>query len=126
MRNSAVIGLPSIALVLLGVLHCLATVLPGQASSPNGALRDSEELRRLRDQDQADRAPAAIDWSVVGPRDRVRSRRVKELFAGNGLHTANDYYHAAMILQPGEAPEDFLLAAEFSDVAMWQRCFELR
>ena len=74
--------------------------------------------RRLRDQDQADRAPAAIDWSVVGPRDRVRSRRVKELFAGNGLHTANDYYHAAMILQHGEAPEDFLLAHEFCVVAM--------
>ena len=88
MRNAAIIGLPSIALVLWGaVLHCPATVLPGQASSPSGALSDSEELRRLRDQDQADRAPAAIDRSVVGPRDRVRSRRVKELFAGNGRHT---------------------------------------
>src|SRR5439155_26203344 len=98
--------------------HCLASVVSGRPFSPNSALSASKELRCFPDQDQADRAPAASDWSVVGPRDRVRSRRVKELFAGNGLHTANDYYHAAMILQHGEAPEDFLLAHEFCVVAM--------
>ena len=119
MRNSAAIGLSSIVLVVWGtVLHDPARVLAGQAASPDPALRDSEELRRLRDQDQADRAPAAIDWSVVGPRDRVRLMRVKELFAANRLHTANDFYHAAMVLQHGEAPEDFLLAHEFCVVAM--------
>jgi hypothetical protein len=43
---------------------------------------------------------------------------VKELLAADGLHTANDYYRAALILQHGEAPEDFLLAHEFCVVAM--------
>jgi hypothetical protein len=43
---------------------------------------------------------------------------VKDLYARDGLHTANDYYHAAMILQHGEARDDFLLAHEFCVVAI--------
>ena len=58
------------------------------------------------------RAEAKIRATVVAPRDRARQSRVKVLFAANGLTTANDYYHAAMILQHGDAPEDFLLAHE--------------
>jgi len=84
----------------------------------NPAPRDSEELKRLHHEDQADRAPATIDWKLVGPRDRVRLNRVRELFAADRLRTANDYYHAAMILQHGETPEDFLLAHELCVAAM--------
>ena len=89
----------------------------GQSSS----LQDNEELRQLYVDDQADRSPAdarAIDWSVVGARDRARQSRVKALFSQGGLQTADDYYHAAMILQHGDAPEDFLLAHEFCVVAI--------
>jgi hypothetical protein len=49
-----------------------------QASQP----RDLDELARLYDEDQGDRQPPGgkpIDWSVVGPRDRRREARVKEL-----------------------------------------------
>ena len=55
---------------------------------------------------------------MVGPRDRARLKRVKEIFAANGVRTANDYYHSAMILQHGDDPEDFLLAHEFCVVAI--------
>lgn len=119
MRNRGAIIGAVIVLVLSGtILNQPATALPWQASSPDTALRDSEELRRLRDQDQSDRAPKVIDWSVVTPRDRARLRRVKELFAADSLHTANDYIRSALILQHGEAPDDFLLAHEFCVVAM--------
>jgi hypothetical protein len=79
---------------------------------------DSAELRRLRDEDQADRAPKSIDWTVVGPRDRTRLARVKELYLAGGMQTANDYYNGALVLQHGEAAEDFLLAHEFCVAAM--------
>lgn len=95
-----------------------------QDATPFGTFsagQDNEELRQLYEEDQADRSPAeatAINWAVVAPRDRARRSRVEALFAANGLITATDYYHAAMILQHGDAPEDFLLAHELSVVAI--------
>jgi hypothetical protein len=98
------------------------TVSPAQAQAPaKQILKDNEELVRLYREDQADRAPASakdIDWSVVGPRDKARLSRVKELYLQNNLHTGADYYRAAMILQHGDTPEDFLLAHEFCVVAI--------
>jgi hypothetical protein len=97
------------------ILWAVAAGFSSDAASPQG---DNKELKRLHDEDQADRAPETIDWSVVAPRDQERLKRVKELFASNGLHTATDYYHAALILQHGQIPEDFLLAHEFCVVAI--------
>ena len=82
---------------------------------------DNAELLRLHNEDQADRTPPdgkAIDWSKVGPRDQARLERTKQLYKENQLNTANDYYHAALILQHGRVPEDFLLAHEFCVVAI--------
>ncbi|HKO61752.1 MAG TPA: hypothetical protein VJV03_11375 [Pyrinomonadaceae bacterium] len=82
---------------------------------------DNAELLRMHNEDQADRSPAdgkAIDWSTVAPRDKARLARTKELYHENQLTTANDYYHAALILQHGTVPEDFLLAHEFCVVAI--------
>ena len=83
--------------------------------------KDSEELSRLYREDQADRSPANakdIDWAIVGPRDRARLARVKELYTQNRLQTGGDYYRAALILQHGDIAEDFLLAHEFCVVAI--------
>ncbi len=103
-------------------LRDLLTFYPVQAqSSAQQTFRDNEELKRLSDEDQADRTPPsgkAIDWAVVGPRDRARLKRVKELYSQNLLQTANDYDRAALILQHGDVPEDFLLAHEFWVVAL--------
>jgi len=119
MRHHPATVLVFVVLVLSGIgLDRSVIALPWQAPSASPALSDSEELRRLHDEDQADRAAEAIDWSAVGPRDHARLKRVKELFETDQLHTANDYYRAAMILQHGEVPEDFLLAHEFCVVAI--------
>lgn len=83
--------------------------------------QDNPELKRLHDDDQADRTPPKgkeIDWAIVGPRDKSRLKRVKELLARNLLQTGNDYYRAALVLQHGEEPEDFLLSHEFCVIAM--------
>jgi len=98
------------------------TPYPARAQAPTvQAPRDNEELTRLHDQDQSDRTPPegkAIDWTVVGPRDRARSKRVEEMYSQDLLQTATDYYHAALVLQHGDTADDFLLAHEFCVVAI--------
>jgi hypothetical protein len=118
MRNREATLLCAIIVAITGHVMSPANAGSSQTGSPDVALRDDEELKRLRDEDQGDRVPKVIDWAVVTPRDRARSRRVKELFAADGLRTANDYLRSALILQHGEAPEDFLLAHEFCVAAM--------
>jgi hypothetical protein len=76
---------------------------------------------RLYAEDQADREPPegkSIDWSVVGPRDAARLARVKALYTAGRFQTGTDYYHAAMVLQHAEIPEDYLLAHELCVVAI--------
>jgi hypothetical protein len=107
--------------IIATVVACLTLMVwagPPDASQARRSPVDNPELKRLHDEDQADRASEAVDWSVVGPRDHARQKRVKELFSGKALRTANDYYHAALILQHGDVPEDFLLAHEFCVVAI--------
>ena len=115
-----------LVLIVLGlwsnVLHPLVTLFAVQGQS--GAMqsfKDNLELKKLCDEDQADRTPPegkSIDLAFLGPRDKLRLKRVKEIYTQNLLKTANDYDCAATILQHGEVPEDFLLAHEFWIVAV--------
>lgn len=124
MRNLAgVIVVVALGLIGLGgyFYSFCGLRLPREELRQESSPQDTEELQRLHDEDQADRSPAdvkSVDWAVVGSRDRARRSRVKVLFSEGRLRTANDYYHAAMILQHGDAPEDFLLAHEFCVVAI--------
>ena len=113
-------------LTLLIVAACLA-VTPGALppvaaeSVANSVPGDNVELDRLLREDQADRTPAAgtsIDWKVVEPRDRARLARVKEFYAQGQLETGNDFLNAALILQHGTSPQDYLLAHELCVVAI--------
>jgi hypothetical protein len=101
-------------------LLSLASASGVAPSSPPAApaAPDRQDLVRMFEEDQADRAPTTVDWSVVQPRDQARRARVKELLATGGLQTGADFYRAAMILQHGSVPEDFLLAHEFCIAAM--------
>ena len=92
----------------------------------------NDELTRMFNEDQSDRAPAAngkpLNWILVSQRDRARRERALALYRSGALKTGEDLYHVAMILQHGSAPEDFLLAHELcvtavfsvgSDAAAW-------
>ena len=124
MPNRAVkASLILVMLFLVGINTCptlISRSVRAQASA-NQSLKDNEELKRLHDEDQSDRTPndpSDVDWAIVSPRDKARLSRVKELYRQNRLQTASDYYHSAMILQHGDAPEDFLLAHEFCVLAI--------
>lgn len=110
-----------LSLVSISTVPMLISRSVRAEASANQSLKDNEELKRLHDEDQSDRIPPDakdIDWAIVSPRDKARLSRVKELYHQNRLQTASDYYHSAMILQHGDAPEDFLLAHEFCVLAI--------
>jgi hypothetical protein len=51
-----------------------------------------------------------VDWQKVRQRDEQRRLRVLEILRSATLTAAEDYYHAAMVLQHGGQPADYLLA----------------
>jgi hypothetical protein len=71
------------------------------------------ELLNMYEEDQGDRS-GQIDWALVGPRDESRRLRVKEMLEAGEVVSADDHYHAAMVLQHGSTPDDFKLAHELS------------
>jgi hypothetical protein len=82
---------------------------------------DDAELKRMFEEDQADRMSVdgkPLDWDRISPRDKKRENRVKELYQSDKLHTGADYYHVAMVLQHASRPEDYLLAHELCVVAI--------
>jgi hypothetical protein len=102
-----------VALLLFG-----AAPLFAQAASPTASTSNAE-MKAIYDTDQADRAPggAAIDWSLVTPRDEARRARTLALVAAGELASGDDYWRAAFVLQHGSAPNDFLLAHTFAVIA---------
>jgi hypothetical protein len=70
------------------------------------------ELRSLFDQDQADRRQGINQsgHSALSRRDQQRKARVLQILADGGARLADDYYHAAMVLQHGDRVEDYQLA----------------
>src|SRR5437588_9898764 len=71
----------------------------------------NSELQALYEQDQADRSAfEQLDHEQlqeVLQRDRARRQRVKELVGSKALQDPEDYFHAAMVFQHGEALDDF-------------------
>ncbi|QJW94097.1 hypothetical protein [Frigoriglobus tundricola] len=109
----------SVAIWEIGLRQQLVSSVTAGSGEP--AAKDNAELARMYSEDQADRSPKdgkPIDWRVVGPRDKERLKKMRELYSDGKLATGADYYHAAMLLQHSDAAADFLLAHELSVVAV--------
>ncbi len=100
---------------MLTLLLCLACRGADASSAP----AVNPELAKMYSDDQSDRQRTSIDWSLVGPRDSERQRRVMEMYQAGELKAAEDFFHAAMILQHGRRPEDFLLCHELCITAIF-------
>ena len=91
----------------------------GQEPAPGDSV--SQVLRELYEADQGDRRftspPSEEEWRAITRRDRERRARVLELVRSGALESAEDYYHAAMVLQHGEGSEDVLVAHILATVA---------
>ena len=74
----------------------------------------------MMDEDKADGTPPtgkAIDWTLVARRDEARLKRVKDIYQ-RLMTGGDDYFNAALILQYGNTPQDYLLAHELAAVAI--------
>jgi TPR repeat protein len=73
----------------------------------------NRRLRELFEQDQADRAG---EWLRLGTGERDQSRRaeVEALLDAGAAAEAEDYYHAAMVLQHGDRRDHYRRAHELA------------
>lgn len=71
---------------------------------------DNAKLTQLFNEDQDARQAKHITWSDVSAADAARRDAVHKMLEVGEVRTANDYYHAALIYQHGQEPDDYLLA----------------
>ncbi len=79
---------------------------------------DNPELVQLFQQDQAEREGDKLDWSQLALHDSARRSHVQALLDAGSVHSAADYYHAAMVFQHGESLMDYRLANSLATLAM--------
>lgn len=71
---------------------------------------DNALLKRLHEEDQADRAAMKLIPYEMQVRDRSRREAALEALQRGGVVTANDHYHAALIFQHSVEIDDIRLA----------------
>jgi hypothetical protein len=71
---------------------------------------DNNKLTELFQVDQAARQGKNIDWTKLRGEDEVRRQEVHRMLDECEVRTAADYFHAALIYQHGQPPEDYLRA----------------
>jgi len=88
---------------------------------------DNVELAAMKKVDQTDRAfvtsPQEIDWEKISVRDAYRQQRVRVLLQDGEVKTARDFDNAALIMQHGNKPSDYLLAHELGSIAGYLGAF---
>lgn len=92
-------------LIVLG----LATIV-GFQTAPTRVLPDNPELTEMYKLDQSEREGANVDWTALYRHDIERRTHLKRLLEGGKIQSATDYFHAAMIYQHGQTPDDYLVA----------------
>ena len=100
-----------IALVLL--LSLISSCLQAQARSTNNSLSsvsDNATLTEMFTVDQKAREGVHIDWAKLTKDDEQRRNELRQMLSAGGVRTGNDYYHAAMIFQHGQNPDEYLMA----------------
>jgi hypothetical protein len=78
---------------------------------------DNPVLTKIYETDQAVRKRQPIDWTFVTKQDEMHRARVLELLKSQEIVTANDFLHAAMVMQHGNTFEDYRLALSLATVA---------
>ncbi len=102
----------------------------GWAAGANGTVAflpapaSNAELKKIVDEDQADREgfekhAGDQQWFAELPkRDAKRLSRVREMVNQGALETAEDFSRAALVLQHGDKPDDYLLAHVLASAAV--------
>jgi len=97
--------------LLLLLCTVLASCATGRVAGGSKQVPTNARLAALFEADQAARGAGTIDWEEVSKRDQARRTEVLSIIKGGELHTAADYYHAAMVLQHGESSSNLRVAS---------------
>ncbi len=95
------------------VLLMLALSARGQTATPpaqSSQPPDNAHLTTLYNVDQSAREGDHIDWAKLSQEDEQRRQAVHHMLDVGEVRTGSDFYHAAMIFQHGQNPDDYLLA----------------
>lgn len=107
---------------MICLIGSVCLLLAPRAAVSAEKIDDNEELRLLMEQDQKPRREGLFEDKEkvkdIIREDAERRKRVMELYQQNAIKTGKDFYNAALILQHGDKPEDFLLAHEFCVAAL--------
>ena len=87
----------------------IASVL-GEGQVIKSGLSDNVELSQLFKVDQAEREGTNVDYTALYKHDVERRNLLRKLLTDGKVRTGTDYYHAAMVFQHGQNPDDYLLA----------------
>jgi len=60
--------------------------------------------------DQKARESDHVDWAKLTKDDEQRRNDLRQMLSVGGVRTGNDYFHAAMIFQHGQNPDEYLMA----------------
>ena len=96
------------------------------AKEPKPADLNNARLSEMYTVDQAARQGDHIDWAKLSREDEQRRQDVHRMLTNGEVHTGDDYYHAAMIFQHGQNPDDYLLAHVLAVDAVAQGSKEAR
>lgn len=105
------------------LMFALLFVLAGctsaeRISATPPAPQDHPRLQQIHAADQAARATQPTDWDRVAAMDAAHREEVLALLRAGEVRTANDLYHAAMVMQHGSETADYQLAFSLARLAM--------
>ena len=93
--------------IMFAVLLAMSFSVKAQTVKPGV---DNVELSQLFKIDQTEREGSKVDYTALYKHDMERRALLRHFLADGKVETGNDYYHAAMVLQHGDTPDDYLLA----------------
>lgn len=79
-------------------------------STSTHVVQDNPALTSMYTTDQKAREGDHIDWGQLAKDDEQRRKDLRQMLAAGQVETGTDYYHAALIFQHGQNPDDYLLA----------------
>ena len=99
-----------VAILLLSLLTLRSYGQNTPSATPPSPVQDNADLTEMYNIDQKAREGDHIDWAKLSKDDEQRRMDLRTMLAMGQVRTGKDYFHAAMVFQHGQNPDDYLLA----------------
>lgn len=108
---------------IMAVMTCCFLLVRAQSPEIENKVRPGDnEIHRLRVADQDERRgimkKSKSEWDQMAQHDVARRKRALEIYRSGSLKTGGDFFDAALILQHGDKPDDYLLAHVLCTIAI--------